>query len=417
MPKTIRFLAYSSAASSAGLHDAHGPAGRLHPAHRKALHLQVEAPIQPLILAYQRAGGHPEPVEDELERVHSPIANGGNRLPAQHPAVLPVLELVPGEGGLFHHEHRQPPVPGASGPAQHHQQLRAAGEGAPQLRAADFPVPAGKPGRPARDAGDVRAVAGLGDRHGNHLLAGRDGRQPPLLLVLGPSPEQGPDEDLGPGDQAAADGERGPGQFLGGDQHGLAILGLLGAAVLGRHRQAKQAQRGRARNDAIGDVEVPAVDVLGVRADLPLGEVAQGRAQEAVILARPDVFQRREPARDAGEAQVGLHRVGRAASREEAAGLVLRDRRQLGRDRMTAGGGPLRHRAPCFAVRVCPHEVIDLDLMGVRSLRRDRRRHMTSQAVQQADTHVVSAAHPLLQARRHGKLLTSPGIALAMQAS
>ena len=69
-----------------------------------------------------------------------------------------------------------------------------------------------------------------------------------------------------------------------------------------------------------GDVEVSAVDVLGVRADLPLGEVAQGRAQQAVIPARADVLQRREPARDAGQPQVGLHRVGRAAAREEAAG-------------------------------------------------------------------------------------------------
>jgi hypothetical protein len=56
--------------------------------------------------------------------------------------------------------------------------------------------------------------------------------------------------------------------------------------------------------------------------------------------------------------------------------------------------------------------------MGVRSIRRDRRSHTTSQLIKETrDADIPGAAHRLLQARRYERRLTSPEIVLAMPAS
>ena len=78
--------------------------------------------------------------------------------------------------------------------------------------------------------------------------------------------DQGPGEDLGPGDQRAADAERAAGQLLGGDDHAdvLALAALAEAAVLGRARDRPKAPiSARPADDVLGDVGVVAVDVLG----------------------------------------------------------------------------------------------------------------------------------------------------------
>ena len=85
-------------------------------------------------------------------------------------------------------------------------------------------------------------------------------------------------EDLGPGDQRAAGAERAARQLLGGHDHAdvLALAALGVAAVLLGHRQAEAAHLGEALDDVLGDVVVLAVDVLGDRADLLVGEAPEG---------------------------------------------------------------------------------------------------------------------------------------------
>ena len=109
------------------------------------------------------------------------------------------------------------------------------------------------------DAGDVGAEVGLGDRHRVHAprpwpawAASRCfcSSVPPLT--------QRPGEDLGPGDERAADAERAAGQLLGGDDH-ADVVGLAAggeAAVLLGDRQAEGAHLGQARDDVLGDVVV-----------------------------------------------------------------------------------------------------------------------------------------------------------------
>ena len=177
------------------------------------------------------------------------------------------------------------------GAGQQHEQVGAAGERGPRLHAVDAVAAVDRAGG-RDDAGDVGAVVGLGDHDADHQLAGRDARQPPLLLLLGAAGDERAGEDLGPGDERAADAERAPRQLLGGDDH-AEVVGLAAAgepAVLLGHREPEAAELGEPGDDVFGDVGVGAVHVFGDGADLVLGEAAEGVGRELELvgqMARP----------------------------------------------------------------------------------------------------------------------------------
>ena len=167
------------------------------------------------------------------------------------------------------------------GAGEQHQHVGAGAERAPRLDAVDDVAgrPVGALGRRRRDleAGDVAAVVGLGDGDGDHHLGRGQLRQPVQLLLLGAALDERPGEDLGAGDQRAADAQAGPAELLGGDDHGqvLAVAALAVAAVLGRHGEPEGADLGEAVDDVLGHVAVRAVDVLGLRGDDVVGEGAE----------------------------------------------------------------------------------------------------------------------------------------------
>ncbi len=117
--------------------------------------------------------------------------------------------------------------------------------------------------------GDVAAVVGLGDRDGGHHLGRGELREPLLLLLLGAALDERPGEDLGPGDQRAADAEARLRQLFGGGDHGdvLRVATLAVAAVLRGNAEAECADLGETGDDLLGHVAVGAVHVLGVRCD------------------------------------------------------------------------------------------------------------------------------------------------------
>jgi hypothetical protein len=106
------------------------------------------------------------------------------------------------------------------------------------------------------------------------------------LLLLGAALDQGPGQDLGPGDQRPAHAQRAAGQLLGGHDHAQVVTLAAGgeAPVLLGDRQAEGAQLGQARDDVLGDVAVVAVDVLGDRADLVLGEAPERVLHELEVV-------------------------------------------------------------------------------------------------------------------------------------
>ena len=111
--------------------------------------------------------------------------------------------------------------------------------------------------------------------------------QPLLLLLLGAAVDQGPGQDLGPGDERAADAERAPAQLLGGDDHAHVVALPAGgeAVVLLGDREPEAAELGQAVDDLLGDVPVLAVDVLGVGPHLVLGEAVERLAHQLEVLA------------------------------------------------------------------------------------------------------------------------------------
>ena len=98
-----------------------------------------------------------------------------------------------------------------------------------------------------------------------------------LLLRLGAALDQRPGQDLGPGDERAADAQRSPRQLLGGHHHPeVVVLAAAGpAAVLLGHGQAERAHLTQPGDELLGHVAVGAVHVLGCRCDLLLGEAAE----------------------------------------------------------------------------------------------------------------------------------------------
>jgi hypothetical protein len=197
---------------------------------------------------------------------------------------------VPGGGLLLHHEQRQPTVAGRPvgvGAGEEHEDVGATGERRPRLYAANEIAAFGGLRRHL-DVGDVGPVVRLGDHHADHQLAAGDARQPALLLLVGAALHDGPSEDLGPGDERPANAERPPGQLLGGDDHAEVVVLAAGGepAVLLRHRQAEPADLGQAGDDVFGDVGVFAVDVLGHRPHLLLGETVERLTDELEVVGQ-----------------------------------------------------------------------------------------------------------------------------------
>ena len=98
------------------------------------------------------------------------------------------------------------------------------------------------------------------------------------------------------------DAERAPAQLLGGDDHAhvVALAARREAAVLLGDREPEAPELGQALDDLLGDVQVLAVHVLGVRADLVLGEAVERLAHQLEVLA--------QVARPLGGGQARQHR-------------------------------------------------------------------------------------------------------------
>ena len=189
-------------------------------------------------------------------------------------------------------------------------------------------------GRGDLHAGDVGAVVGLGHHDADHQLAARDPRQPRLLLLFGAARDQRAGEDLGPGDERAADAERPARQLLGRDDH-ADVVGLAAGrepVVLLGHRQPEAADLGQAGDDVLGDVGVRAVHVLGDGADLVVGEAPERLGDELEVGAevrRPGAVLRAlvgERLEEAGRAVRGDEVVrGRERGRVDAPEVLAAD--------------------------------------------------------------------------------------------
>jgi hypothetical protein len=215
------------------------------------------------------------------------------------------------------------------GARQQGDDVGAAGEGAPRLGAVDDPTFVAADLRrfgAAAHRGDVGADVRLGDRDRRHDLAGGELRQPVLLLFFGTALEQRLGENLGPRDQAAGGGQRAARQLLGGHDHRQ--VAHAAAAVLLGNRHAEETELGHLGDQLVGHQVVLAVDVLGQRRHLALGELPHRVAghhrhlvadRRVVDPARPD-----DVAADGAESAVGDRRsrggddLGRGDGRGEA---------------------------------------------------------------------------------------------------
>ncbi len=203
------------------------------------------------------------------------------------------------------------------GAGQQHEDIGSGRECRPGLGPADQPVAVAVPCRRHRDAGDVGAEVGFGDRHTGHDLAGRQLRQPGAFLLLGAAAQEGSGQDLRPGDQRAAGPERGPRQFLGGHDHAqIVVFPARGiTAVHLRDRQPEGAQLPESGDDVLGDIRVLAVDALGHRHDALLGEPPEGVGHQfevGIEVAGPGLArQGRQPRR----VPVGGHEARRSGER------------------------------------------------------------------------------------------------------
>jgi hypothetical protein len=262
-------------------------------------------------------------------------------LPASRPPVgLGGGELVAVEARLLDDEQRQ--ALGALGrigigAREQRDHVGAPRERAPRLGAGDRVAGDAvdrRRGRAARDRSHVGADVGFGHRDGHHDLARGDARQPRALLRVGAAGEQRLGQDLGAGDERAGAGQRRPRQLLGGEDH-RQVAELVAAERLG-HRQPEVAELGHRGDEAVRHQLVGAMDVLGVRRDLLVGELAHARAHLGERrVERPRVLAARRRDRLADRA----HRVLAAEPRQRGAlgGVVHRiGQAQLGGDRVEA---------------------------------------------------------------------------------
>ncbi len=220
------------------------------------------------------------------------------------------------------------------GPGEEHQHVGPSAERAPGLDPVDGVARLSvrtlrRCGR-GLDPAHVRAVVGLGDGHRGHDLARGQLRQPLLLLLLGPAPHEGPGEDLRSGDERAADAERTPGELLGGDDHAqvLAVTTLGPAAVLGGRRQPEGAHLGQAGDDALGNVAVGPVHVLGDGCDLLVGEGPEAVLHELEVRIEVAGAGRRGQVRQEVRMPVGGEEVAGAGQRS----IVVQAPRSLASD-------------------------------------------------------------------------------------
>ena len=135
-----------------------------------------------------------------------------------------------------------------------------------------------------RDAGHVRARAGLGDRERADRLAADDSRQVPGLLLVGAKVGQPRGRHVGVDDDAERDAA-GPasGQLLR-QHHGHPEVGAPAAVLLGvfhsQEAQLSESAKQLARNPL---AVLPFVDV---RDDLCFDEAPNRRAEEPVLFPK-----------------------------------------------------------------------------------------------------------------------------------
>ena len=304
-----------------GLHDADGAGRGLEPAVLEPGHLVVEALALATVETDQVGGWHEPVLQRDLIGVHTAVADGVDRATlhlsgagALH-VVLVHHEAVTLAAQLGDDEHRQAAVADRTvgvGTGEHHQDISAGTERAPRLDAVDdvaLDAVLGRRSGRHGDAGDVGSEVGLGHGDGVHDLGRRELGKPLVLLLLGATGLEGPGEDLGAGDERTAGAEGAAGEFLGRDDHADVVTVGAGreAAVLLGDAEAEGAHLGEPGDEILGDVAVVAVDVLGDRLELLIGEAAEGILHHLEVVAqvtRPGSA--RQPGEELGVA-VGRH--------------------------------------------------------------------------------------------------------------
>ena len=147
------------------------------------------------------------------------------------------------------------------------------------LRAVDDPAAVAQLGGRARCAG-VGARARLGQAEGRELLTGREVGQPLLLLrLVAEVVDRQRAERVVRGDRDR-DRRVDAGQLLDRDRVRERVRAA--AAVLLGNRHAHEAELGQLGDELVREATL-AVELLGDRRDSPLGEVANGRADELVL--------------------------------------------------------------------------------------------------------------------------------------
>ena len=252
------------------------------------------------LLAEQVLGGDPAVVEQELPGVRG---------------VEPHLLLHPADGeagriGLDDEGADAARVRLALGDGGDDVGARHAGVGDEALAPVQHPAVVDQP-RPRAGAARVRPGARLGQPvRPQHLAAGH-GAQVALLLLIGAGQVDRVAAEAGVGRDDDPDAPAGAGQLLDGDGVGQGVE--AGAAELLRVRDAQQAQLGRLADDLVRELAL-ALQLVGDRHDLALGEVAH-RAPDLFVLRAEGEVHARTPFADS----VGLEPVTRPGGESTSA--------------------------------------------------------------------------------------------------
>ena len=137
-----------------------------------------------------------------------------------------------------------------------------------------------------REAAGVGSGAGLGEAEGGELLPGGEVGQPFALLLLGPEEEDRHRPERGVRRDRDRDRRVDSRQLLDRDR----VRDRVGAAaaVLLGNRHAHQPELGQLGDEVVGEA-VLAVELLGDRGDLLLGEVADRAPDELLLLREVEV--------------------------------------------------------------------------------------------------------------------------------